>query len=124
LRSGVGRFDAVRDVAGPIAVGTSVLVRGRGSAPGRVIVYGDSDFATNFFLEYLGNRDLFLNSVNWLAGEDTMVASRPPTKQPGVQQFFVSASQGRSAFLLGTVVQPGLVLLLGLFVYLRRKVTG
>jgi ABC-type uncharacterized transport system involved in gliding motility auxiliary subunit len=124
LRTGAGEFVAGRDAPGPVPVGTSVLVRGHREVPGRVLVYGDSDFATNFFLEYLGNRDLFLNSVNWLAGEEAMVASRPPAKIPGVQQFFVSASQGRAAFWLGTVVQPAVVLLIGLAVYARRQLTG
>jgi ABC-type uncharacterized transport system involved in gliding motility auxiliary subunit len=84
-------------------------------------VYGDADFASNFFLGYLGNRDLFLNSVNWLAQEDTLVASRPPTQEPGVNQFFLSNDEGQRVFWVGTIVQPAIVLLLGLVVIGWRR---
>jgi ABC-type uncharacterized transport system involved in gliding motility auxiliary subunit len=124
LESGVGAYVAGRDTPGPVPVAVSVLVRSDVGSPGRVLVYGDSDFATNFFLGYLGNRDLFLNSVNWLAQEDTLVASRPPTELPGVNQFFLSASEGRRVFWIGTVVQPGLVLLSGLVVFGWRRLTA
>ena len=116
FRSGVGQYVAGRDTRGPVPVGASVRIRGNGDQPGRVLVYGDSDFASNLFLDYLGNRDLFLNSVNWLAREETLVASRPPAKVPGVNQFFLSARQGQVAFWLGTVIQPTLVLLVGIVV--------
>ena len=124
LGTGVGNYRPEADAPGPVSVGVSVLVRGRGEEPGRLLVYGDSDFATNFFLDYLGNRDLFLNSVNWLAEEDTLVASRPPVQLPGVNQLFVSARQGRSVFWAGTVIQPAAILLLGIIVYMRRRITG
>jgi ABC-type uncharacterized transport system involved in gliding motility auxiliary subunit len=124
LESGVGTFVAGRDTLGPVPVAVSVLVRSDVDSPGRVLVYGDSDFATNFFLGYLGNRDLFLNSVNWLAQEDTLVASRPPAQVPGVNQFFLSAIEGRRVFWIGTVVQPLLVLLLGLVVFAWRRLAG
>jgi ABC-type uncharacterized transport system involved in gliding motility auxiliary subunit len=100
------------------------LVQGRDEKPGRLLVYGDSDFATNFFLDYLGNRDLFLNSVNWLAEEETLVASRPPAQIPGVNQLFVTAREGRALFWIGTVIQPAAFLLLGAIVYVRRRLSG
>jgi ABC-type uncharacterized transport system involved in gliding motility auxiliary subunit len=124
LESGVGTYIAGRDTPGPVPVAVSVLVRSEEGPPGRVLVYGDSDFATNFFLGYLGNRDLFLNSVNWLAQEDTLVASRPPTQLPGVNQFFLSAGEGRRVFWIGTVVQPAVVLLAGLLVFGWRRLAG
>lgn len=124
LETGAGTYVAGRDTRGPVPVAVSVLVRAEEGSPGRVLVYGDSDFATNFFLGYLGNRDLFLNSVNWLAQEDTLVASRPPAELPGINQFFLSANQGRRVFWIGTVVQPVLVLLFGLAVFGWRRWTA
>jgi gliding motility-associatede transport system auxiliary component len=117
-------FIAGRDVAGPISVAAAVLVRPIGARPGRVLTIGDSDFAANYFLDYLGNRDLFLNAVGWVCGEDEVVASRAPIKEPGAEQFFVSADQGRLTFWIGTVVQPVLVLLIGALVYVRRRRSG
>jgi ABC-type uncharacterized transport system involved in gliding motility auxiliary subunit len=114
LERGDGDFVPGRDTRGPVPVGASVLVRGADGKPGRLLVYGDADFASNLLLEYLGNRDLLLNSVNWLAGEETMLGSRPPTQAPGINQLFISASQGEHVFWLGTVVLPSAILLFGL----------
>src|SRR5206468_7942670 len=43
----------------------------------RIVVFGDSDFVTNGYLGIPGNRDLFLNSVNWLAQQENLIAIRP-----------------------------------------------
>jgi len=40
-------------------------------------VFGDSDFSTNRWIRQLGNGDLFLNSVNWLAQQEDLIAIRP-----------------------------------------------
>jgi len=131
LRTGVARFAGGRDQPGPVPVGVSLVVDPRvaGEAPAtatpaRFIVLGDSDFANNFFLDYLGDKDLLVNAVNWLAGEEEMAGERPQRRQPGINQFFVSARQGRLAFLLGTVLQPALFLLVGAVVVLRRRWGG
>ena len=133
LRSGVASFVEGRDQAGPVSVGVSVLVNNRATgnpagpdAPGvtRMIVLGDSDFANNFFIEYLGDKDLLVNAMNWLSGQEELVGSRPQLRQPGINQFFVSARQGRLAFALGTIVEPALFLLAGAAIFLRRRWTG
>jgi hypothetical protein len=122
LARGTGEFVAGRDTRGPVPVGASVLVRNQTDKPGRLLVYGDADFASNLLLDYLGNRDLLLNSVNWLAGEETMLGSRPPTQAPGINQLFISASQGERVFWLGTVALPATILVLGLSgVALRQR---
>lgn len=128
LQSGVATFVKGRDEGGPIPLGVSLLVESETAAPpppvARFIILGDSDFANNFFLEYLGDKDLLVNSVNWLAGEEELLAARSPQRQPGVAQFFVSARQGRGAFVLGTIVEPALVLAVGMVVVLRRRWRG
>lgn len=122
LERGGGPFVEGRDDRGPITVGASVVVPGDGARPGRLLVYGDADFASNLLLDYLGNRDLLLNSVNWLSGEETMLGARPPTQLPGTNQLFISARQGEQIFWLGTVALPATILILGLSgVALRQR---
>jgi len=120
------RFVAGRDLNGPLTVGLEMLLPPKGghdadSAWTRIIVYGDSDFATNRFLDYLGNRDLLLNTVNWLAREERLIAPRPEAKQRGVKQFFVSQAELSEIFLLSVVVQPGLFVLAGIAVFAWRR---
>jgi ABC-type uncharacterized transport system involved in gliding motility auxiliary subunit len=126
LTTGGGEFVAGRDTRGPVAVAASTEVPGDGRRPGRLLVVGDADFAANLLLDYGGNRDLLLNAVDWLAGEESMIGSRPPRQLPGENQLFVSAAQGETLFWLGSLAQPAVVLLVGLTVVAvrRRSVTG
>ncbi len=96
-----------------------------GGAPraGRMIVYGDADFADNFFIDLLGNRDLLVNSVNWLALEDTLIGVRSERKKSGTEQFYLSGKQNYWIFMAGVVIQPGIFLLLGAAAFLRRRMT-
>lgn len=110
--------------AGPIPVAAGALLRNPDGPPGRIIVVGDSDFADNSFLDYLGNRDFILNAMNWLAGEIELIASRPPRREPGVEQIFLSAEDGRRLFWIGTILQPAMVLVTGALVYAWRRWTG
>jgi ABC-type uncharacterized transport system involved in gliding motility auxiliary subunit len=132
LRTGAATFVDGRDQHGPIPVGVSLLVEHPGQPgpegapvpPARFIILGDSDFANNFFIEYLGDKDLLVNAINWLAGEQELVGQRPQLRQPGINQFFVSARQGRLAFLLGTIVEPALILVVGATIFFRRRWGG
>ena len=128
-------FDDKRgDRHGPFSVGLSVAARIAGAAAdeaepqqahraGRMIVYGDSDFANNFFIDLLGNRDLLVNSVNWLALEDTLIGIRPDRKVAGKEQFFVSSRQNYMVFMLGVIIEPAIFLLLGAAVFMRRRMS-
>jgi ABC-type uncharacterized transport system involved in gliding motility auxiliary subunit len=124
LERGDGELVDGRDTRGPVAIAAAVTLARAGGAPGRLIVVGDADFASNLFLDYLGNRDLLLNSVNWLTGEEDMIGSRPPRQIPGVNQLFVSAHEGERVFWLGAVAQPLLVLAVGAVIVLRRRRSG
>ena len=127
-------FDAKRgDRRGPFAVGVSVAVRIPNAAPaaedqavrraGRMIVYSDSDFANNQFIERVGNHDLVINSVNWLALEDTLIGVRPERKVSGKEQFYLSSRQNRTLFTLGVVAEPAIFVVLGALVFVRRRMS-
>lgn len=85
----------------------------------RLVVYGNSAFAANNFLNFSGNRDLFLNSISWLAEEEEMISIRP--REAKSTPIILSAMQGRMAFWLLVVVVPGLFLVSGTSVVLGRR---
>ena len=119
------RFVAGRDLNGPLVVGiewSAPAVRPLdGRARTRMLVFGDADFATNRFLDYLGNKDLLVNAVNWLAREERLIATRPSNKTPGVNQFFISQQDGESIFWYAVVWQPGLFFAAALVALVRRR---
>ena len=89
----------------------------------RIVVYGDSDFASNARLSLLGNKDLFLNTVQWLAGEERLITQRPKDEEtaPKLSSVFLTARESRRLFWLTAVVEPSLVLIVGAAVAAYRK---
>src|SRR5690606_27578270 len=74
------------DLPGPVTIGLAGQARPPaapedGEPPPaverRLVVFGDSDFASNQGIEAYRNRDLFVNSVNWLLGDVEAIAVRP-----------------------------------------------
>lgn len=126
LSGKTARFVGGRDLNGPLVVGLELTARPRSPAapPGertRIVAFGDAGFATNRFLEYLGNKDLLLNSINWLARQEGLISTRPKRKQPGKNQFFVSQAEGRRVFLGAAVFEPLLFIVVGVAMMFRRR---
>ena len=88
----------------------------------RLVVYGDSDFASNARLSLLGNKDLFLNTVQWLVRHEKFITQRPKdTRQSKISALVLTAEQTRQLFLLAIVVEPGLILIMGALVSVYRR---
>jgi len=85
----------------------------------RVAVIGDSDFAANSMLGAQGNRDLFLNTVNWLAQQESLIAIRP--READDRRIALTADQQTMVFWLSLVVIPGLLLAAGVHTWWRRR---
>jgi ABC-type uncharacterized transport system involved in gliding motility auxiliary subunit len=84
-------------------------------------VIGNSEFASNFFLDREGNGDLLLNAINWLADEPSLIAPRLPRKEPGKEQLLVLGEEGARIFWLAVVLAPGACLVLGLVQFWYRR---
>ena len=85
----------------------------------RLVVFGDSDFATNRAIGFSGNRDLFLNAVNWLAQQEDLIAIRP--KNPEDRPINMTADQGTMVYLFSMLIVPALLLLGGVVVWWKRR---
>ena len=85
----------------------------------RVVVMGDSDFASNLALGIQGNRDLFLNSLNWLAQQENLIAIRPAEK--GDSRITMTSAQQVRVQLLVLLVIPAGILGAGAYTWWRRR---
>lgn len=86
----------------------------------QLLVFGDSDFASNNYFNLQGNSDFFLNSINFLAQQENLISIERP-KTAGTP-FFLSPSQERLLFWVGLLLMPMVVLASGIAVFrLRRK---
>lgn len=86
---------------------------------GKIIVIGDSDFAGNTHLKLAGNKDFFLNILNWLAEENVLISIRK--KEPGLTPLMLTNTQGRLVFWLSVVIVPSLVMVFGIGVILKKR---
>lgn len=118
------RFDPVQDRKGPLDIAAALEFRkaeeGESeSATGRVVIIGDSDFATNGFFNFSGNSDFFLSAVHWLAEEKDLISIRP--KEAKASPLILTQTQGRIFFYIPVVVLPAVVIFSGVTIWRRRK---
>ena len=85
----------------------------------RLVVIGDSDFVTNGVVGIQGNRDMFLNTVNWLAQQENLISIR--AREPEDRRLTLTADQQRRLFWLSLVLVPGFVLSTGVYTWWRRR---
>jgi ABC-type uncharacterized transport system involved in gliding motility auxiliary subunit len=85
----------------------------------RIVVFGDSDFAANSGLGIQGNRDLFLNTVNWLAQQENLISIRP--RDPEDRRVTLTATQQNWIFRTTVFIIPGLILFAGIMSWSRRR---
>jgi ABC-type uncharacterized transport system involved in gliding motility auxiliary subunit len=85
----------------------------------RIVVFGDSDFAGNGGMRIPGNRDLFMNTVNWLAGQENLIAIRP--RDPADRRVTMTAANQTVVFWLTLFIIPGLLLVAGIHTWWRRR---
>lgn len=122
------RFDEGEDTPGPLTlmatleappVPGSEEVEANPGLKTRLVLIGDSDFASNEYAGSLGNGLLFLNAVNWLAEEESLIAIGPKTTQP--RTLFLSRVQANTIFFVGVILIPLALLVAGVVVWWRRR---
>jgi ABC-type uncharacterized transport system involved in gliding motility auxiliary subunit len=118
---------AAHDRPGPLDVMVMVEVAGPGRRDGRMVVVGDADFASDAYYDMLGNANLVLNALAWLAREDALAGERekqvPEVERP-LSPLVLTEAQSRNLLLAMVVVQPLLVLALGAVVVGTRRWRG
>lgn len=130
-------FEGSQARPGPISLAVAARIRtpagsGRNTPTGhgapteefsRLVVFGDSDFASNARLSLLGNKDLFLNTVHWLAADEKLITERPKDSsiQGKISALVLTVDQTRKLFAITIIGQPALILFLGAIVSMLRK---
>ncbi|NOT58727.1 MAG: GldG family protein [Acidobacteria bacterium] len=111
--------DGTGDTKGPLTLAVAASKNLGENKEARLLVYGDSDFASNRALGFQKNTDLFLNSVNWLAQDESLISIRP--KATTNRSVTMSESQQRLFFWLCVAFLPLVVMATGVYVWWRRR---
>lgn len=110
------------DLFGPV----SIAVTAQGSNNARLVVFGDSDFASDKYYGAYGNGEMVVNSIDWAAKVENIISLSAKTT---VQRAFIpqiaSSSYMKNMIFLGImVVLPGIVLVAGVGSWLARRKQG
>jgi ABC-type uncharacterized transport system involved in gliding motility auxiliary subunit len=127
--------DKTKDLQGPVTLGAAMSETVGGATPPpvpgkdakdeppkpdmRLVVIGDSDFASNSALGIQGNRDLFLNVMNWLAQQENLISIRP--KDPDDRRITLTDYQQKVVMLLSLIGVPVAIFGLGVYSWTRRR---
>jgi ABC-type uncharacterized transport system involved in gliding motility auxiliary subunit len=120
---GQAAYDVDVDRLGPVALGVAgspvMGAAPAGEASARMVVFGDSDFATNELFDGFLNRDLFVNSVAWLLGETEHIGVRPHRAR--ASRFQLSGAEFAWLRTLSLFVLPESIAILGVLAWWSRR---
>jgi ABC-type uncharacterized transport system involved in gliding motility auxiliary subunit len=119
MKSGEAVFDEKVDLQGPVTLGVVVTKDLGENKKTRLIVIGDSDFASNSYFGQQGNGNLFTNAVSWLAQDENFISIRP--KNPDDRRLTMTEAQGRLASYISVLLLPLGILLAGVSVWMKRR---
>lgn len=141
VRQGQAAFDEKEDTMGPIPlvviseIDTAAVKAGAqpgeqprkprrpdaktGEKTGYLLASGDSDFVCNTYFGVSGNGDLFLNMVNFMAEEESLITVKP--REKAGQVLMLSQTQVQSILWTVMVLVPLAVILCGLAVFRVRR---
>ncbi len=75
-QSTTAKYDKDADFASPLNIAVTVEDTNV-NVPTRIVVFGDEDFAENIYVGQGANSDLMLNSIDWVAHQDTLINLTP-----------------------------------------------
>jgi len=121
-------FDVATDTKGPLTVAVAVApkkVFGHGGVelnkgrPPSMVIMGDSDFVTNAYVNFSGNRDFFLNALHWLAEERDLISISATAAS--FEPMVLTRNQAQILLYVQVLILPGIVFGLGAFVWQKRR---
>ena len=129
LEAGPLQFDPDQDKPGPLTLGVALTRQVEGDqnnsesqeAPteSRLVVIGNVNFALDGNLRQQGNRDLFLNTLNWLTERTEQISVRP--KSITDRRLTLTGQNFRWLVLGSTVLLPVVALGSGAVLWWQRR---
>jgi ABC-type uncharacterized transport system involved in gliding motility auxiliary subunit len=119
MKSNQASFDEKVDLKGPVSLAVTATKDLSENKKARMVVFGDSDFASNQAFGLQGNGNLFLNTVSWLAQDESFISIRP--KNPEDRRLTMTDAQGKLVSYVMLLFLPVGVLVAGVSVWMKRR---
>lgn len=108
------------ETQGTLVLSAAVFPGEKGEGKARLVVAGDSDFATDAFLgQGFGNQLFVLNALHWLLEQENRIAI--PPREAVETHLDLTTTQANVLFVLFTVLLPLLAAGGGIYVFLQRR---
>jgi ABC-type uncharacterized transport system involved in gliding motility auxiliary subunit len=117
-----GKVDPKKGTKGPLVLAAAGTYNtGTPSKSGRFVVYGSSLWAANNFMgsRQIANRDLALNSFNWLTADEDLISIRP--KETEDRRLNITGNRMSLVFWWSVVLLPLAAVGSGLMVWWQRR---
>jgi ABC-type uncharacterized transport system involved in gliding motility auxiliary subunit len=109
-----------KNTKGPFAIAAAGTYNtGKENSQGRFVVIGSSSWAANSFIGFNGNRDLALNTVNWLASDEDLISIRPKDRDD--RRITLTRTQMNWVKITSQFLLPLLVIAGGVSVWWSRR---
>ena len=125
-------FDEKTDKRGPIPLASAVSTPATPPDPSkppdpnapkpaetRIVVIGDSDFVSNSYAGFAGNKDFFMNVIGWLSQQENLISVRPKEAQD--RRLTMTSGQQQLVGWFALLGLPGLVFASGAYSWWRRR---
>ncbi len=105
---------------GPLTLAAAGSYRtGKENTQGRFVVVGSSDWASNAYIPFGGNRDLAMNAINWLASDEELISIRP--KDRDNRTVTMTRAQLNWVGITSLGILPIGIAVAGVWVWWRRR---
>jgi ABC-type uncharacterized transport system involved in gliding motility auxiliary subunit len=121
-----------KDQPGPLVLAAVATKKAEGKQPAsspasrppsgpesRLVVFGDSDFASNSFFNATSNGEMLLNVSNWLVGQEELIAIRPKSRLPSL--VTLTQRQASLIWLVSILIAPATIVVAGTIIWVRRR---
>lgn len=105
---------------GPLTIAAAGTYKtGKENSQGRFVVIGSSAWAANSFITFNGNRDLAMNTMNWLSSDEDLISIRPKDRDD--RRITMTRSQLNWVGLTSLGLLPLGIVIAGVTVWWRRR---
>jgi ABC-type uncharacterized transport system involved in gliding motility auxiliary subunit len=105
---------------GPLIIAAAGSYKtGKENGQGRFVAIGSSAWAANSFLNFKGNRDLALNTMNWLSSDEDLISIRPKERED--RRITMTQAQMKWVRITSQFLFPLAIVIAGVTVWWRRR---
>src|SRR5215470_4605401 len=120
LSSAAVEVNDPKNKKGPLTIAAAgTYATGKENTQGRFAVFGSSTWASNRFINFNGNNDLALNTINWLSSDEDLISIRPKDKDD--RRITMTRAQMSYVRLVSQFLLPLVVVIAGVSVWWKRR---